>query len=570
MNQPKSVVALNGDVVSYSRLLAEDHETTKTIVESFQRLVAEQVGDRGGILVNFVGDNFMAVFEEVHEALQAAIAISSEIERQDPRISSSEEVRFRLGLDSGEVSISEQHYYGEVLNIAARIQALAKPGGICVSGAVYRNLDEPALRFRAIGKNKLKNIPDPVDIYEFVDLPTDPKSQVGKTWLKLESPTIALLPIHITNGDGQVAEAAEVVRQELLHRLSKVPELVVVNASAEIGVEQDLPAARYMIETGVHQHHGRVRVFATLFDVTTMNIVKSFKWFVGADELFELSETLAEEVACSVEVELIVGEPAGLYAELDDPQAIEKIYLGWYHLRSDMHEGWARALDLFQQVATAHPNQPYGHVLSSFATWLGAANGWVPDLGKALDTARQQARKASEVGDLTGMSQAIEGAVLMSLGRQEEALEAIEQLEISRPTCDVTYGLEGSIRRYLGQWEKSVDLLDTAMRLTGINKPWYPTVKACSLFIGEQVQDAMTVAEVVLDYQPNNLEALVVLAAAQVELGMNRRAQATIRAIRQKHPVVDAVAWLDSNPYTDIERLKLWKDALSRVSATAT
>jgi len=569
MEQQKSVVALNGDIVSYSQLLAEDHDSTRAIVETFQQLVTEHISANDGTLVNFVGDNFMAVFSNVSEALQTAISVTSEIERRDPRISSSEKVRFRMGLDSGEVSVSEQQYYGDVLNIAARIQTMAKSGGICVSGKVYRNLDEPALRFRSIGKNKLKNIPELIEVYEFVDFPGDETSGIDRSWLDLESPTIAVLPIHIKNANSLVAEAADILRQDLVHRLAAVPQLTVVNAKSEVGQEQGLTAARYYIETGVHQHGDRVRVFATLFDVTTMNIVKSYKWFVAADELFELSETLAEDVARSIEVELIVGEPAGLYAELGDPEAIEKIYLGWYHLRSDLREGWGRAHELFRQVALSHPNRPYGHVLSAFANWIGAANGWSPDLDEALLKAQRQARKARENGDPTGMSQAIEGAVCMSQGRHQEALAAIEQLEITRPTCDVTYGLEGSIRRYLGQWEKSVELLNTAMRLTGVNKPWYPTVKACSLFIGKQIEDAMTVAEVVLEYQPKNLEAHVVLAAAQTELGMSRRAKATIKAINEKFPAVDAVEWLDKNPYTDIERVKYWKDALSKTIAAS-
>jgi len=567
MEQQKSVVALNGDIVSYSQLLAEDHESTRAIVETFQQLATEHISTNNGTLVNFVGDNFMAVFSNESEALQTAISITSEIERRDPRISSSEKVRFRLGLDSGEVSIAEHQYYGDVLNIAARIQTMAKAGGICVSGRVYRNLDEPALRFRSIGKNKLKNIPELIEVFEFVDFPGDETNVIGSSGLDLESPSIAVLPIHIKNASSLVAEAADILRQELVHRLTAVPQLTVVNAKSEVGQQQGLTAARYYIETGVHQHGDRVRVFATLFDVTTMNIVKSYKWFVAADGLVELSERLAEDVAKSIEVELIVGEPAGLYAELDDPEAIEKIYLGWYHLRSDIREGWAQALELFGQVADSHPDHSYGHVLSAFANWIGAANGWSPNLDKALLKAQQQARTAREKGDPTGMSKAIEGAVYMSQGRHHEALAAIEQLEITRPTCDVTYGLEGSIRRYLGQWEKSVELLDTAMRLTGVNKPWYPTVKACSLFIGKQIEEAMTVAEVVLEYQPKNLEAHVVLAAAQTELGMSRRAKATIKAINEKFPTVDVVEWLDKNPYTDIDRVKHWKEALSRTIA---
>ena len=115
-----------------------------------------------------------------------------------------------------------------------------------------------------------------------------------------------------------------------------------------------------------------------------MNIVKSHKWAARADEMLDLADRIADEVARDIEVELIVGEPAGLYAELDDPDAIEHVYLGWYHLRTDTVEGWNRALEHFGAVAESHPDQPYGYVLTAFGLWLGAANGWVADSAEAL------------------------------------------------------------------------------------------------------------------------------------------------------------------------------------------
>jgi len=134
---------------------------------------------------------------------------------------------------------------------------------------------------------------------------------------------------------------------------------------------------------------------------------------------------------------------------------------------------------------------------------------------------------------------------------------------ITRPTCDVTYGLAGSLRRYMGQWEKAVDLLDVAMRLTGVNKPWYPTVKACSLFIGGRVERAASIAEEVLEYQPNNLEALLVLAAAQVEMGLGRRARATAQLVQERFPTADLLAWLDGSPYQSEEIIHRWKADLA-------
>ncbi len=562
----EEMVALNADVVGYSALVADDLDATTATMADYHRLVEGVVAENGGTLDNFVGDSFMAVFRDVMAGLRAAIAISTATEARNTDLPPARRVQFRMGMDQGAVSFSEGNHHGDPLNIAARIQAVAPVGGLAVSGRVYRALDEPALRFRAMGRQRMKNIPERVDVYEFSDLPTEIEHRQTRRLLELEAPTLAVLPVHTEMVDDHVRAAAGMIRQDLVHRLSAIPGLVLIDAPRD-PEGGSIGTARYMIETGVHQFGERVRVFATLYDVNTMNVVKSHKWTTPIDQIFSLSEELAEEVARSVDVELVVGEPARFYEELDDPDAIEKIYLGWFHLRDDTREGWTRALRLFGEVAESHPDHPYGFVLSGFAQWLGAANGWVPDANAALTSAVELARRGGEVGDPTGMSQAVEAAVLMSRGEVDAALAKLDSLEIIRPTCDITFGLEGSVRRYLGQWEQAVELLDTAMRLTGINKPWYPTVKATALFVGGRLDEASSLAEGVLEYQPNNLEALLVLAAAQTELGLERRARATGELIKSRFPSVDVGAWLERNPYQRRELVERWKGDLMSAGA---
>jgi adenylate cyclase len=556
------LVALNADIVGYSRLMADDFEGTRATVENCRRLVEKEVSQAGGTVSNFVGDNFMAVFRDAKNAVQTAIAITADLEDRNAEVPESHRLRFRMGLDQGEVAVGEGGYFGDALNIAARIQSLARPGGVSISGRVYRALDEPALRFLSIGRKNLKNIPEPVEVYEFADLPADGAALARRRSLALETPTLAVLPIHTEMVDDTVRTAAGMIRRDLLHRLARVPQLSVVDATLEPGDGSPGGKARYMLETGVHQFGDRVRVYAALYDVTTMNVVKSHKWTATTGEMFSLSDTVSDEVARSVEIDLVVGEPAGLYWELNDPQAIERIYLGWYHFRTDTREGWSRALRLFEEVKDSHPEQPYGFVLSAFAHFVGASNGWVSDPEAALQRAWDQAQLGFDIGDLTGMAKAVQAAVLMARGRVEESLQTIDQLVITRPTCDVTYGLEGSVRRYLGQWERAVDLLDVAMGLTGVNKPWYPTVKACSLFIGGRVEQAASIAEEVLEHHPNNLEALLVLAAAQAEMGLERRARATAQLVRERFPATDLDAWLEGNPYQNAETVRRWRAGL--------
>jgi TolB-like protein len=262
----------------------------------------------------------MAIFDEAKAAVATAIAITTEIETQNKDVPQIRWMRFRMGLDGGSLTMSQGSYASDALNIAARIQSIAPPGGISISGRVYRALDEPALRFRPLGQQRLKNIPEEVEVYEFADLPSAGTDSPRLRSVLLEAPTVAVLPIHTEEVAEQVRSVGNLIRLDLIFRLSQVPELHVVDSGVEPGRLAGRPTARYMLETGVHEIGGSVRVYATLFDVTTMNVVNSYKWTARVDELPALSEQIANEVAQGIEIELIVGEPAGLYADLEDPE----------------------------------------------------------------------------------------------------------------------------------------------------------------------------------------------------------------------------------------------------------
>lgn len=531
-------------------------------MRSYRELVERRVGEAEGTIVDFAGDSFMAVFPRVAEAMGAAIEIATEVENRNSGNPEHRRLVFRMGLDLGEVVIADGQYFGDALNIASRIQALARPGGINVTGRVYTALDEPALRFSAIGRKNLKNIPEGVEVFEFADLPSSGSDYLTRVGVALESPTVAILPIHTGGLDDSLLAVADTVRADLIHRLARNPNLTVVDAKEAKSGERAGGRARYMIETGMNQVGDRVRIYANLFDVVSMNIVKSHKWTGHGDDLFEASERLADAMGTDIEVDLIVGAPAGLYAALDDPKAIEHIQLGWFHLNNGNPDGWARAVDHFSELIDAHPDEPYGFVLLAFSMWIGAANGFAADPEKAFDEALSLARSGAERVDPTGMARMVEAAVLMSRGDSEGAAAAIEDVQIERPTCDTTFGLEGSVRRYLGQWDRAADLEDQAMRLAGANKLWYPTVKSACLFMGGRVEQAMSMAQMVVEQQPNNLEALLFLAAAQARLGLDRRAGATADRIREHFPDLDVGEWIDQNPYQTPESVARWKDDL--------
>ena len=556
----RELVALNADVVGYSKLLADDLETTTAMMEQYHELVQRVVANHAGTLVNFVGDNFMAVFDSATDAMGASIAMTAEIEDRNADLPEYRRIRFRMGLDQGDIAIADDQYFGDALNIAARIQSIAPPGGVSVSSKVYKALDEPQLRFHPMGKQNLKNIPEEIGVYRFADLPTNDGPHHERS-VSLETPTISIMPTHTENADDSLLPACEVIRSDLIHRLARIPNLNVINATSSKPADT---AARYFLESGIMNVGNQVRVYCSVVDGGTWNVTTSHRWTTTTEELLGLSDEITEEIARALEVELVIGEPARIYAELKDPIAQQTIYDGWFHLTSGTKEGWDKALHAFESVAQSHPEQPVGHILAGFTMWVGVGGGlgYATDREQALRRAWELAQKGIDLGDPTGLGTTIHAAILMSRGLGDQALETIDGLEITRPTCDVTYAVQGSVQRYLGEWEKAIDLTDTAMRLSATAKPWYPTIQACSLYMGGRLEEAASTAEAVVEHQPHNLEALLVLAAAQQEMGLERRAKATAQTIRERYPAVDVDAWLKRNPYEVPEMVDRWRENL--------
>ena len=563
--ETRFVFALNADVVSYTRLLSDAPEATAETMKRFHTLVDHAIGQAGGTLVNFVGDNFMSTFESAPAALSAALVISREVAEDNADKLEFERVRFRMGIDAGEMMINEYgQHLGDVLNIAARIQSIAKPGGLSVSSSVYTALDEPAMRFRSVGAKDFKGVPEQVHVYEFADLPADDDTSLNpRRALSLGNPTVTVLPMNVEGlGDDAIA-AGRLLLMDLSNALVSIPSLDVIDVSqteGRLGGDAAPPSnVRYMLTTGIVGIGSRLRVYATLTEVGSMSNLWGGKWDSPLEEVFDLAERFTAEVKKAFEIELIVGEQARIYNDLGDPEGLVKVYEGWYKLTSGTREGWVRALELFEELVGSYPENALGYGLSAFTHWMGAAQGVSTDSAYSLRMARKRAEGGIDRDDPTGLCRMVLAAVCLEEGNPDEALEQAESALIVRPTCDVTYAMEASVRRYLGQWDEAVVLIDHAMDLSPVTKPWYPTVLASSYYIGERFEEAAATADELVSYQPNNLEALLILAASQAALGLDRRAHATAQVIRDRFPQTRRDEWLDSNPYQDEAFVERWR-----------
>jgi len=553
----RQLVVLNADVVDYSRLIAEDELGTVAAMRDYHQLVGDAVATASGRLANFIGDNFMAVFDDARSAMQAAVAVSLAARNRNAGRPAHRQVRFRMGLDTGAVVMVEDRYFGDPVNIAARVQALAEPGGIMITEAVYRALDEPELRFSPVGARQLKNIPGLVRIYRLTGLTEDRGAEAA---LAMQPPTIAVLPLIAYSGGKDLEELAGLLTEDLVTALAKRPGIAVIDVSREDATAPGAahPPARYILEGGLHRSGQRMRVHVQVHETPTMNNVWADRWDIEDDDHFSISDRITAEVVKALEIELVVGEPARIYHAMLDAEAVQRVYHGWYQLIRSTPESLTKAHELFESLAQSHPQSTVGPALAAFSLWWGASQGMSADPERDLRRAAAYARRGVEQDDETGLSHMIMAALALGSGDGETAVAAAEKAIQRRPTCDITFAISGSIRRYLGEWEDAVSLCQKAIRLSAMVKPWYPTVLASSYYVGEQYQEAADNAAQVLEVMPDNLEALLVLAAAQAALGFDRRARGTAEIITAKFPAIRRADLARLHPFQDPAIIDRW------------
>jgi adenylate cyclase len=560
-------VVLNADIASYSRLMADDEAATVAAVRVYQRLVEEAVGAADGTMVNFVGDSFTAVFGDAAAAMRAAIAICRVVRQHNRPLPRTRRMYFRLGLDAGEVVVADDgRYFGDPLNIAARIQAIAEAGGINVTDAVYRELDEPALRLISLGRRRLKNIPEPVRVYRLAGVAVS-DGQDRDSAARIPAASIAVLPI-MSGDDTATRDIAAALRLDLISALARNPALRVIDVQAgEPGGGRSPDAhggAAYILTTGVVRSGTRLRAYADLVETATINRVWSQRWEGGTDDVFALQDAVSGDTLRALEVELVIGEPARIYRAVLDDRALEHVYRGWHHMTVGTRVALRRAVEHFTAVMRSHPRSPIGPALAAFALWWALSQDLSDDPVGDRAQAEAWARQGMGLDDETGLSHMIVAALRLHVGGDLDAAlsEAREALR-RRPTCDVTFVVEASVQRYLGAWEAAVEACRRALELVSMPQPWHGTVLASAYYVGARYHEAAEAAEGVLQADPDNLQALLVLAAAQQGLRLPRRARATAATIMHRFPHVRCVDLAAHHPYRDPAILRRWSGHLA-------
>jgi adenylate cyclase len=575
---------LSADVVGYSHLIADDEIGTIRALTACRDKIGEAVKKNGGRLVDFVGDNMLAEFSSTLDAVQCADQIHHAIEELNHSFPEHRPMKFRIGIHLGDVTTDGDHIYGDGVNIAARLESLARPGGICISDMVFRQIQgKVSLEFIDMGVRELKNIAEPVRAFQLItpkssqkDFHEQSKPPAPHEHLPLpEKPSLVVLPFVNLDMNREQDHFADGLTMDIITALVQIPSLFLISDSTAFSIRtkpMTIPeigrqlGVQYVLEGGVRRSGNRLRISARLSETEQGRQIWGQRFDRQLGDIFEIQDEITSEIVTAMDIKLVSGEPARVVRKtLKNPKALEYYYRGWNAMFSSSPDYIQLSQQMFEEMIRLEPDSSLGLSMSAWAYWWGIFNNATSDRNRDLDRIRVLVNKAQALGDDSGMADLVMAHIHLLNKNHEKALVAAEQAVLTRPSCDVSFAVKASILNFLGRPDEAIPLARFAIRLSPVYPSYYPTVLGYAYYHCGKFQEAIDAAEISIKADPTNLEAMVLITAIHVAVGDMEQARETAKNILNVHPGFSLETFSANHPYTDQKYLDQILDKLSEV-----
>ena len=570
----KLTIIFYADVAGYSRLMGLDEEGSHRRVMAILDSAAETIRENGGEVLRYAGDAILATFSSVVGAVEASIAIQERISALNKGIAGDRHVQVRIGLNLGDVIEDRGEVFGDGVNVAARLESLAVPGGICVSGSVADQIrGKTDIRLIDKGEIEVKNIAQPVRTLHIetvgVEAPDDTGSngslpaQCQGLGLPLPSkPSVILMPFKDHSADGELGYIAEGIRIDVQCALVKITGLFVIAAGTGSAVYAGRDTApqqisremgvRYVLEGSVRGNSERLRVTAQLTDGTTGQVLWTEQYDRVIDESFILQDEIAQKIITSMDVKLVSGEQAKVWRNtFRNPKALELYYRALDRLSDFDKNGVADSRHMAEKVTEISPNVALGPTLVAFCHYWDATMGWGDDIGESLNQAGEWAVRAAAMEDATGEAHIILAHVKLLRGHHDEAETIAEEAVRIRPQCANTNALSANILVYCGKPVKAIEHVKAAIRYAPAYASWWVEILASAYRDSGQSDMAVAAAREALRLRPESPNGLALLSSALMAAGSETLAREAVDRIRNVDSTYSLQAYARMHPYRD-------------------
>jgi adenylate cyclase len=559
------VAVFAADVEGYSRLMGADEVGTLKGLTERRAILDRLIGEHKGRIANTAGDRVLAEFGSAADAVQCAVEAQTALAEANASLAPDRRISFRIGIHIGDVMVRAGDLFGDGVNIAARLQTMAKPGSVCISGATYDQVRKVLpITFVDLGVQQVKNIQEPVRAYQ-VNAPGEAReaasARVAETeGLRLpDKPSIAVLPFQNMSGDPEQEYFADGIAEDVLTTLSKIQELMVIARNSSFvfkGQTRDIReigralGVRYVLEGSVRKAGNRVRLTAQLIDSLNGSHVWADRFDGDLDDVFELQDRITQDIVAALEVRLTLGEEVRIWRKrAGSPLVYEHHHKGRALYINFAKHTHAQARHEFERALAINPSfLPALHLLG-FTVTDQVRFGWQGDETTTYEAALELAARALTVDPNNYLPFTLIGYARLFQRRHDDALAAGETAITLGPSCSDAYQLAGMILGYAGDFRKSAEYEQQAQRLSPLSRNETMVDEARAKFHLGNLAVARDIALRVLVERPHWVTAQTTLAAALWKLGNEDEARVTVRKILANHPNLTANRWAQGLPY---------------------
>jgi adenylate cyclase len=552
----KLTAILSADVEGYSRLMGDDEEATVRTLTAYREVLTTLIQQHNGKVLDSPGDNLLAEFVSVVDGVQCAVAVQKEIKARNGELPENHRMQFRIGINLGDVIEEDERIYGDGVNIAARLEGLAEPGGICISKTAFDHIESKLpYGYDFIGDQTVKNIAKPVGAYRVLldprvtvsGKPMDKKfsgkrrmpiitgavtlfvlalavgiwqfyarrstiepASVEKMAFPLpEKPSIAVLPFNNLSGDPTQDYIADGISENIISALSKISEMFVIarnstftykgkpvkvqQVSEELGV-------RYVLEGSAQKSGNRLRITAQLIDATTGHHLWSEKYDRDMEDLFALQDEITHKIIIELQVKLTEGEQARVsHKSTNNLEAWSYAVRGLKLFERTSKENNAKAMEFFERAVELDPNYVWAWVRLAWTHVMASVPGWSPSPSEHRKKVVEIAEKVSVLGESDSDVHALWGLIYRERKQYELAITEGEKSLILGPTNAQAHVLHSVSMNMVGRFDDAIRLVKKAMRLHPCYPAYYLLWLGGAYRMTGRYEEALTVYNQLLD-----------------------------------------------------------------------
>ena len=524
---------LAADVVGYSRLMAADEAGTLASLKALRRELFEpRTAEYHGRVVKLMGDGTLMEFGSVVDAVTFAVDLQRAVALRNTDVPEDQRITYRIGINIGDIIIEGDDIYGDGVNVAARLEGLAKPGGICMSRTVVNHVKgKVELDFEDMGEQQVKNISEPIRVYRVAaDALAVQTVRSPSTVLPLpDKPSIAVLPFVNMSGDPEQEFFADGMTEDLITTLSRILGLFVIARTSSFmykdkaidvkQVSRDL-GVRYVLGGSVRTARDRVRVTAQLIDAHTGLQLWADRYDRDLTDVFAVQDEITTNVVKALQVALVEGEHARVWhRSTDNVEAWSCLTRAAMHFNNPGREENQIARKLLDEALQLDPNYAAAWV------WLGHTYRrdvrflWASAPDESLAKAAECAERARALDDNYSELHGLLGFIHLIRGEYDAAIESCERAVALNPNGASVTAFLGLVFNWAGRPEEALNLAQKAMRFSPLHPSWYVREEAHANRLLGRYEEAVVLYQRSINRTPDYIIPHIGLTACYAAMG---------------------------------------------------